>query len=857
VEKWAKKKEEVNQEESNQEEVNQEEVGEQDGKGSRATPNIASRNCGGNEGADSTKVGAPMAVDLTAVASLEKLELAILRSENKHQLEIARLHQEVAEQSLTMSAIKQQLGTEVGAAMGSGEDYLPQPPPRESPPISDDILELGRNVLQIMSPSRSSQWADRKNYTRNFTDRIGHRRTRARSYSDDGLFSRRFTHRCASTAEDEAGLQRRSLDLSSALSDVLPGSGVVLSLRRELATTREERNEAHSRLTTMEQQLQQMRDWMTEVVGSEPGDIEVMHAYNAYNAPTAGDAQVGVEAKAAELAGAAELAVAAGSTTEVRDVDKEAACVAVDRGAVVGPLLPRRLFDPDSFTRTSDDWSHDCAAGAQVEVRETRVAGQEEVAVGVGGAEEAGDARLALHQRCPINGIIAGEFHCSLRQTNSVSNSNNFYIMQGVLGNDGKMYLYTHWGREGQNGQMACKPQADMASLERQYKKAFKSKTANKWEDRANFVPKAKKYSLVGRGAVENVENVAELLVESSGLAKIGVVGGSAEQTEVIVAAEGGGEEGDGEQGGPRAERVAAFGGAEATEVAAGGVQAITGGDAVDEREELLQAIELALRHEKDEPTDNGGNTNSSCGSAEANVSKQKRKKRKSGRRGGRLDELGMSDFGGGDLENSDIGSFDLSGSDIAVVSHGSKGRRRRRPVAEMLASAARSRLFYSATERGGGGGDGADGTLEASSANILILSSPLDDGDAEAAAAEAAAAAAAAAAVAGIAGITDLNSDDGKDGGNGSSACGSSISGMAAELAGVCVNPRSPNGRRHADSWEGLSICRGYDGSDVMIDGSTAGCARWGYRSGERIMHAETEMGGTVVGVSPALRDY
>ncbi|EDQ90293.1 uncharacterized protein MONBRDRAFT_16448 [Monosiga brevicollis MX1] len=88
-------------------------------------------------------------------------------------------------------------------------------------------------------------------------------------------------------------------------------------------------------------------------------------------------------------------------------------------------------------------------------------------------------------------------FDCMLNQTNVGHNNNKFYIIQ-VVQSGGKYYCWTHWGRVGENGQNAALgPFASPDGAISEFKKKFKAKAANNWEDRQNFKPKAGKYTLI------------------------------------------------------------------------------------------------------------------------------------------------------------------------------------------------------------------------------------------------------------------------------------------------------------------------------------------------------------------------
>jgi poly [ADP-ribose] polymerase len=81
-------------------------------------------------------------------------------------------------------------------------------------------------------------------------------------------------------------------------------------------------------------------------------------------------------------------------------------------------------------------------------------------------------------------------------QTDLKSNANKFYVAQLVAsGND--HYVFTRWGRVGESGAVQLNGPLDREQGEKEFKKKFKDKTANDWDNRGNFVPKSGKYDLV------------------------------------------------------------------------------------------------------------------------------------------------------------------------------------------------------------------------------------------------------------------------------------------------------------------------------------------------------------------------
>ena len=99
---------------------------------------------------------------------------------------------------------------------------------------------------------------------------------------------------------------------------------------------------------------------------------------------------------------------------------------------------------------------------------------------------------------CPIakKASVHEDFDAMLNQTNIGANNNKFYIIQ-LLTQGGKHYVWNRWGRVGENGQNALKGPFSLDAATKEFEKKFKSKTSNKWSDRANFKAKAGKYTLI------------------------------------------------------------------------------------------------------------------------------------------------------------------------------------------------------------------------------------------------------------------------------------------------------------------------------------------------------------------------
>jgi len=92
---------------------------------------------------------------------------------------------------------------------------------------------------------------------------------------------------------------------------------------------------------------------------------------------------------------------------------------------------------------------------------------------------------------------IIDDFDCMLNQTNIGANNNKFYVIQ-LFQNGGSYYVWTRWGRVGEPGQNALKgPLGDVNVAIKEFKKKFREKTKNDWDNRADFVPASGKYTLI------------------------------------------------------------------------------------------------------------------------------------------------------------------------------------------------------------------------------------------------------------------------------------------------------------------------------------------------------------------------
>jgi predicted DNA-binding WGR domain protein len=92
------------------------------------------------------------------------------------------------------------------------------------------------------------------------------------------------------------------------------------------------------------------------------------------------------------------------------------------------------------------------------------------------------------------------EYATILNQTNIGANNNKFYIIQLLLKNEKDYYIWTRWGRVGENGQNNMDAFGDSEkNAIAEFKKKFKAKTGNKWEsvEDKSFEAKDGKYCLI------------------------------------------------------------------------------------------------------------------------------------------------------------------------------------------------------------------------------------------------------------------------------------------------------------------------------------------------------------------------
>jgi len=93
---------------------------------------------------------------------------------------------------------------------------------------------------------------------------------------------------------------------------------------------------------------------------------------------------------------------------------------------------------------------------------------------------------------------VVDDFAVKLNQTHMEKglNNNKFYIIQ-ALESGGKFYAWNRWGRVGDSGQNKLMPCSSKDHALKEFKKKFREKTVNDWDNRDSFKPVNGKYYLV------------------------------------------------------------------------------------------------------------------------------------------------------------------------------------------------------------------------------------------------------------------------------------------------------------------------------------------------------------------------
>lgn len=107
-------------------------------------------------------------------------------------------------------------------------------------------------------------------------------------------------------------------------------------------------------------------------------------------------------------------------------------------------------------------------------------------------------AVIPLDEHCPLKnkGRVHDDWDAMLNQTNIGANNNKFYVIQ-LVESAGKYYAWTRWGRVGEVGQSALLGNGTLDDARKCFEGKFRDKSGNAWADRANFVAKPGKYTLI------------------------------------------------------------------------------------------------------------------------------------------------------------------------------------------------------------------------------------------------------------------------------------------------------------------------------------------------------------------------
>ncbi len=105
---------------------------------------------------------------------------------------------------------------------------------------------------------------------------------------------------------------------------------------------------------------------------------------------------------------------------------------------------------------------------------------------------------IPVDEHCPLKSKsrVVDDWDAMLNQTNIGANNNKFYVIQ-LVESGGKYYAWTRWGRVGEPGQNALLGNGSLDDAKKCFKAKFRDKSSNTWEDRANFVAKPGKYTLI------------------------------------------------------------------------------------------------------------------------------------------------------------------------------------------------------------------------------------------------------------------------------------------------------------------------------------------------------------------------
>jgi len=105
------------------------------------------------------------------------------------------------------------------------------------------------------------------------------------------------------------------------------------------------------------------------------------------------------------------------------------------------------------------------------------------------------------------------DYACMLNQTNINQNNNKFYVIQLLREtpkSSSAFAVFTRWGRVGEAGQQAVAVITSIDKAVNDFKKKFKDKTKNDWDDRHSFVPHSGKYTLLDIDETSDDEDMEE-----------------------------------------------------------------------------------------------------------------------------------------------------------------------------------------------------------------------------------------------------------------------------------------------------------------------------------------------------------
>src|SRR5262249_19247705 len=107
-------------------------------------------------------------------------------------------------------------------------------------------------------------------------------------------------------------------------------------------------------------------------------------------------------------------------------------------------------------------------------------------------------AVIPVDEHCHLKGKarVFDDWDAMLNQTNIGANNNKFYVIQ-LLESGGNYYTWTRWGRVGEVGQNALLGNGTLDDACKCFGTKFRDKTGNAWPDRAKFIARPGKYTLI------------------------------------------------------------------------------------------------------------------------------------------------------------------------------------------------------------------------------------------------------------------------------------------------------------------------------------------------------------------------